>query len=137
MVRELDEALEITEKHHRRPRSLDGSDDPSNIYRLPPNSHKNWHILAGNMNAMQICRVVNAFPWVVSLGVYLKCVLINGDVCRKKGKHNSTNEQRCQMAWDNLFKGLNFVQSVSFMNSALIDPSYHFYIKKRRRRNKK
>lgn len=134
MLREYDDELLITQRHHRRPRSLGGSNDPANIYYLPIASHKSWHVLVGNMNAMQACKTINSFPWVKSEGVYLKCRFINGNACRKRGRHNSKNLRLCQQAWDQLFKGLDFVQSVSYMNSALIDSSYHFYIRKKRRR---
>lgn len=132
LLEELDESLVVTQIHHRRPRSLDGTSYLYNISHVPPELHRNWHIMFGNMNALQISHTINSFRWVEKNGLYVKCRLINGDVCEKLGRHNSTNEQKCRQAWDIMFKGLDFSQAVKSMNSTWIDPSYHFSVTKRR-----
>jgi hypothetical protein len=126
-----EEKMVLTQKHHRRPRSLKGSDDPSNISFVPPELHKEWHIMFGNMNAIQICQVINNYSWKPEDKI-LKCRFINGSRVKKRGRGNSHKEQRCQQAWDKMFKGLDFYQAINYINSVWLDPSYHFYVRRKK-----
>lgn len=128
---DAEEEVVLTQKHHRRPRSLKGSEDPSNISYVLPKQHKEWHVMFGNLNAIQICQVINQYPWKPDDRI-LKCRFINGDPVRKRGKGNSNNERRCQQAWDIVFEGLDFSQAVGYINSVWLDSSYHFYIRKKK-----
>lgn len=47
--------------HHRKPRSLGGSNDKGNVSRVPNNKHEYWHGLFSNLNPEQIAQVINDF----------------------------------------------------------------------------
>ena len=46
-------------KHHRKPTSIGGTDDPHNISFVPYNQHNAWHLLFSNMTAQTICAIIN------------------------------------------------------------------------------
>ncbi len=47
------------DKHHRKPRSLGGTDDQSNLSLVSKVLHQAWHLLFGNKNPFQIARIIN------------------------------------------------------------------------------
>lgn len=122
----------ITREHHRRASSLDGSNDPANISYVKNKPHTAWHVLVGNMNAFQICDLLN------HLGPYynkpknfiIVCKFINGSEVKKKGQNNSKNKMKVSRAWEILFKGLSFKEIISYINNVWLDPSYHLYLEK-------
>ncbi len=114
--------------HHRRPISLDGKDRPWNISNISEEIHKAWTIFAGNMNAEQICNHINTY--FKPRGLTLICKFINGKPCQKTGKPGSIDSKVMSYAWRVLFrKYSNFREKIDFINSVLLDPAYHFYIK--------
>ena len=46
-------------RHHRRPKSLHGSNDPQNISVVPRNLHESWHTLFGDKNPYEIADICN------------------------------------------------------------------------------
>lgn len=46
-------------KHHRCPRSLNGTDDPSNISILNKKEHSAWHVFARNFSPKEIAEIIN------------------------------------------------------------------------------
>lgn len=54
--REYREALST---HHRRPRSLDGTNEARNLIELPRSKHSAWHILFQNWPAERIAFEIN------------------------------------------------------------------------------
>ncbi len=118
-----------TEPHHRRPRSLGGSDSPKNVSYVTPPLHESWHTLFGNMNIYQICNYLNSIHYKPE-NLYVVCEFINGDRILKMGGQNHSNDKsKISFAWNILFKGMNFTEAVSYMNSIWIDPSYHLYVR--------
>lgn len=119
---------EVLTKHHRRPISLGGLDRPFNISRIPDKIHKAWTIVAGNMNAEQICNHINTY--FKPKKVTLICKFINGVRCEKTGEAGSTHPEKMSVAWHVLFeRNSHFTEKIDFINSTLLDPSYHFYIR--------
>jgi len=49
----------VMTRHHRRPKSIGGSDQDWNISVLPEKLHNSWHFLFENMSAFEICKVIN------------------------------------------------------------------------------
>lgn len=45
--------------HHRRPKSIGGSDEEPNLIRLPTCLHQAWHQVFGNSNAGQIASYIS------------------------------------------------------------------------------
>ena len=117
----------IAKEHHRRPRSIDGSDKPANISFVQIEPHKHWHTLFGNMNAFQICNHINQLEFKPT-DLILVCKFINGSQVKGHGGHNSKNKNKILRAWNFLAKGLNFEQTIEYFNSVWLDPSYHLYI---------
>jgi len=115
-----------TERHHRRSVSLGGSDYPANISWVPPELHRAWHVLNGDMNAKQICNKINSLPQKPE-GVTVVCKFINGTPVALRGGHNSKSQAKCENAEDILFKGLTFQQRIDYTNNTWLDPSYHLY----------
>lgn len=52
-------AEEKLTRHHRRPTSIGGSDQPENISMLPDKKHQAWHTLFANMTAFDIVKEIN------------------------------------------------------------------------------
>ena len=46
-------------KHHRRPRSRNGSSNPRNISFVPVVEHRLWHEMFGTMTPEEICTRIN------------------------------------------------------------------------------
>lgn len=49
------------DKHHRRPRSIGGTNDTRNISIVPRNKHESWHLLFANCTPAQIAEIINEF----------------------------------------------------------------------------
>lgn len=122
--------LTITEEHHRRPRSIGGSSNPGNISNVTPEQHRAWHVLFGNMNAMQICDLINKSEFI-PINLELVCKFINGKRVEKTGKNNSKNKNKRKEAWKKLFNRMSFRASIAYINSTWLDPSYHIYVLKK------
>ncbi len=118
----------IAQDHHRRPRSIGGSDKPANISYVKDQDHKDWHTLAGNLNAYQLCNWFNKLEFIKPTNVILVCEFINGSQGKGHGGHNSKNKHKICSAWKSLSKGLNYEQTIEYFNSVWLDPSYHFYV---------
>lgn len=117
----------MAEEHHRRPRSLNGTDSPENISYVVKRDHLNWHTLFGNLNAYQICKQLNMCKYK-PLGINIVCKFINGVEVYKTGKNNSKKETKISYAWYSLFKNMEFEEIIKYINNVWLDPSYHFYI---------
>jgi len=114
--------------HHRRPISLGGLDRPWNISYITHEIHKAWTIVAGNMNAEQICNYINTN--YKPKGVTLICMFINGHPCKQTGFCGSNDIKISSYGWRILFKGFTrFQDKIAFINNVLLDPSYRFYIR--------
>ncbi len=114
--------------HHRRPLSLDGSTLPWNISRISEEQHKAWTIIAGNMNPEQICNHINTH--FKRKGVTVICRFINKKPCTKTGVPGSLDAQKMSYAWRILFRHCpRFEDKINYINSTLLDPAYHFYIR--------
>ena len=118
-------------EHHRRARSLEGTEKPSNISYVSDLDHKAWHILVGNMNAYQIRDFLNYLePQYKPIDKKVICRFINGTRVVLKGEKNSHNKNKLSRAWERLFRGLSFEETIDYINSTWLDPSYHFYIRR-------
>ncbi|HLP86793.1 MAG TPA: hypothetical protein VK153_02890 [Candidatus Paceibacterota bacterium] len=104
-----------------------GTEAPSNISYLKGKIHKAWHVLVGNMNALQICDFLNHIEFKPE-NINITCVFINGTPVILKGKNNSKNPTKIRRAWETLFKGLEFKDAIAYINNQLLDPSYHLYL---------
>lgn len=49
------------DKHHRKPRSLGGSNKARNISKVPSHLHKNWHALFKNWTPERIVQEINKY----------------------------------------------------------------------------
>ena len=47
-------------RHHRKPRSRNGSDDESNISYLTKTQHQAWHCLFQDLEPKEIVRLINS-----------------------------------------------------------------------------
>lgn len=56
-------ALKPKDRHHRKPRSIGGTDDPENISIVPRNKHEAWHLLFSNFEPELIVEIINKF-WI-------------------------------------------------------------------------
>jgi len=115
----------VRDEHHRRPKSLDGTDDPRNISIVDNNHHKWWHIIFGNMNAYQICGHLNLSyhkPQNTRVGI----IFVGETEVIKVGKRGSSDPILSLDAWNKLFKGKTFGQIVEWINDVFGDPEYCF-----------
>lgn len=120
----------MTEEHHRRPRSLGGSNDSSNISYVRREQHRSWHTLFGNLNAFQVCNKINAFSWKPE-GVTVVCKFINGNEVSRMGEgRGSRNARKLKAAWELLFGKYGFQENINYINHVWLDPSYHLYVKR-------
>lgn len=119
----------LTEEHHRRPRSLGGITIPGNISYVISSNHDNQHTLFGNMNASQIADQINKFPYKPD-GFMVVCKFINGTEVKLTGENNSKSKSKIHYSWNSLFKDLEFIEIIKYINNVWLDPSYHLYIEK-------
>ncbi|MFZ2150535.1 MAG: hypothetical protein WAZ12_01915 [Candidatus Absconditicoccaceae bacterium] len=117
----------LTEEHHRRPRSLDGTSAPGNISLIVKKRHMAWHVLVGNMNANQICDYFDHSS-LKPKNLKVICSFINGSPVTKSGENNSKKESKVSRAWNILFEGLTFKEIIEYVNNTFLDPSYHLYL---------
>ena len=116
----------ITE-HHRRPRSLGGTNLPSNISKISNEVHKAWTIITGNMNPEQICNFINLH--FKPKGVTLVCKFIKGTRCTQTGDVYIASDAKLSYAWRVLHKDKrSFRNKIEFINDVLLDPSYRFEV---------
>lgn len=113
-------------EHHRRPRSLGGTESPANIAEVDEKLHAHWHTLFGNMNAYQICNTINKFH--KPKGVTVTCAFINGREVEKTGGQETKKNSKRTRAWNKLFGSMSFEEIIAYINSRWIDPAYHLYI---------
>lgn len=116
----------LTEEHHRRPKSIGGTDAPANISYVPARLHKHWHTLFGNMNAFQIRDELNL--WFAPQRRKVICKFINGSKVTQKGGQQTKKKSKREKAFKMLFKDMEFSQIIDYINSIWLDRSYHFYI---------
>lgn len=123
----------VTEEHHRRPTSLDGSSNPGNLSYVKGVDHRNWHTMVGNMNAFQIADFINHLDESYKPeNLIVECKFINGTQVRGKGKgNNSKNKKKIANAWTALFGEFSFTESIAWINNIWLDPSYHLYVKEK------
>ncbi len=121
----------LRQKHHRRPISLDGEDEPSNISYVKRKEHSAWHVLFGNMNSYQICSWLNDHlkPELLENNLFIECAFINGSEVNSTGKNNSKNKNKIDKAWKRLFGSLETKKIINYINNTWIDPSYHLYVR--------
>jgi len=50
---------EPKDTHHRKPRSRNGTNDPSNLSYVPKHYHRAWHQIFQNFNPYQIAEIIN------------------------------------------------------------------------------
>ncbi|HNW71895.1 MAG TPA: hypothetical protein PKZ36_03320 [Candidatus Paceibacterota bacterium] len=136
MAREKTAVAVMTEEHHRRPRSLGGKSSPSNVSYVPKKEHRAYHIIWGNKNIYQIRDDINLSPLNL-IGrpddEMVICRFINGERVENKGENNSKKQKRVNRAYEILFKGMTFQEKISYLNNVFLDPSYHFYIRKKKK----
>jgi len=125
--------METLHPHHRRPRSLGGTDDSYNKSWVEKDLHNAWHIMFGNMDAFQIANYINSFdiPYKPD-NIYVVCKFINGDEVKKSGSVSnnfSKDESKILASWNKLFGRMKFEKIIAYINNTWLDPSYHLYIK--------
>ncbi len=119
--------------HHRRPRSLGGlPKSRSNLSYVKEGDHQAWHTMFGNMNAYQICNLINSLPIRYKPSdLFLTCQFINGHPVTICGNTNCSdpNGQTFYFAWRKLFGNMKkFRNIVEYINNVFLDPSYHLYV---------
>ncbi len=123
----------VLKPHHRRPRSMGGSDSPYNISWVPRDLHNSWHTLFGNMNAYQIANRINSLdvPYKPD-NVYVFCKFINGEEVGGSSVNCnfSKDEAKIMLSWLKVFGEMKFEEVISYINNTWLDPSYHLYVRK-------
>lgn len=126
----MDQKLTV---HHRRPRSIGGLPNArSNRSYVREGEHQAWHTMFGNMNAYQICNLINSLPARYKpYHVFLVCQFINGHPVTMCGTtHCSDPENNTfYFAWRKVFGSMKkFKSVVEYINNVFLDPSYHLYV---------
>jgi hypothetical protein len=124
----------LAEEHHRRCTSLDGKNEPFNKSYITPEIHHLWHIIAGNLNAMQFTELLNKHTPNPSIknakptNVVLECGFINGSPVVKSGGNATRKKENFDRVWLLMFEDMNsFEDTIAYINYVLLDPSYHIY----------
>jgi hypothetical protein len=63
LYQEEDQFLQELTRHHRKPRSLNGSDDSSNISLVPKKKHVAYHVLFGTKTPKEIAECLTKI-WI-------------------------------------------------------------------------
>lgn len=122
---------DLRDVHHRRARSIGGSDLPENKSLVKASAHKNWHILFGTMNAFQICGFLNR-SYQKPKNMTLVCRYVSGTEVLLFGSNGSSDTHKRRVAWDSLFKNMSFSEIIVCINQVWIDPVYQIEIKVRK-----
>ena len=117
----------LTEEHHRRPSSIGGNSNPGNISFITKEKHMAWHVLVGNMNAYQIA---DYFDHSIHKpqGTKVFCKFLNGTEIVTLGENNSKKTSKIFKAWNILFAGLDFKETLFYVNNTFLDPSYRLQL---------
>lgn len=110
-------------KHHLRPRSLLGKDVSQNISYVCSKKHAAWHVLFGNMHALQIaCELNNKYLKETVFTIHMKGkpdhIILGGN--------DSNNLLKKRKAWEILFPTINELEICEQINKLWIDPKYYF-----------
>lgn len=54
---------EHKDTHHRKPKSHNGNNDPSNLAHVPKHYHRAWHQLFQNFHPYRIAEIINSV-WI-------------------------------------------------------------------------
>jgi len=113
-------------KHHRKPRSLQGGDEPRNISYPPLYRHKAWHALYQDFGAKDtIALLLEDYEL---LGVDFKRSALAEKLC---GNYVNSNSHRIKRrdAWRILFKSTPLDELINEINTIWLDPDYMLAIK--------
>lgn len=113
-------------KHHRKPRSIGGTDLERNLSYVPVKHHRAWHNIFGNMSAPQIAiKLGKIYPDYFFLAipkVRLKTIAL---------PENSTSCTKSRKLMDKslaiLFGDRSVKQVVNLVNSRWIDPDFYIH----------
>lgn len=128
----------MLEEHHRRPRSVGGDSRPTNLSYVPSDLHRSWHAMFGNFNVFQIVERLN--QWVFwDLGREVYPVFINGSRVYKTGQNACKEKKKFLQNWEIFLKKNNgdLKYTINYINNVWLDPAYHLYIKRKRKKKVK
>ena len=110
-------------KHHRKPRSIGGTDCTKNISIVPKQHHRAWHHLFSNLSATEIAvRMGKLFPdfFFISVpNVYMTRLRIPS--CKSYARSKKLQDKSIDILWS----GLGMKRIVENINDRWIDPDFH------------
>ena len=111
--------------HHRRPRSIGGTSDKSNLYRnAPKTKHILWHVLFGTLNVYQIADEINRNKYFGSKMIYVEQIG-NLDIVLKEGQYGCKNIEKLKQVFDFMFRdGRTHKQRLDTINHLWLDPDF-------------
>lgn len=120
------------DEHHRRPRSLGGSNDPSNISFVKQPEHRLWHAMFGNMNIFQITERINKII-LNNIGKQVIPVFIKGKHIRAQGKNACKTIGKFIYHWKKFIEYCNnsIDETIEWINNVWGDPAYILQIENR------
>jgi hypothetical protein len=71
-MRKKKQKYTIKDIHHRRPKSLGGSNKPSNLSLVEAQKHRAWHTLFDNKDVPEVIRLINKYWIDPSYHIYYK-----------------------------------------------------------------
>lgn len=111
-----------TNIHHRLPRSLGGHDGGKNIISVCRRNHNLWHLIFGNMHALQIKeQIVKHF--LPNPEIVLSCTVEDPGKIIYGGNHACRMSVRHQ-AWDSLFFTMDEDRILAYINNVWLDPNF-------------
>lgn len=83
------------DRHHRLPRSRGGSNKPDNISIVEQKQHRAWHMIVGNMTAIEVARMLSD-TWI-DPNYYLIAMPRKRKVAKKKRQRKYCIDCECEV----------------------------------------
>jgi len=121
--------------HHRRPRSLGGSDSPSNLSYVDKKKHNAFHIIFGNANPLQTAHILGILYKDWAFTAIPKPHITN---IRFGQAGRSKNWNKLGIAFDDIGWNKKTVPTIiKEVNETWIDPDWSIMCFKKRKQLKK
>ena len=118
-------------RHHRKCKSLGGTNAFENLVVIPMKEHRAWHLIFDNKPAPQIAGIINAHYIDPTMEL---CVvdIVSGEQVDVDYRAVTEPTTKHWSAWQTLFnhQGIGYV--CTMINEIYLDPDYQFFIRRRR-----
>lgn len=120
---------QVVNTHHRRPRSIGGSNEGRNRSEVNQIRHSLWHDIFGSNHAQEIALVMNKYE-LFGQGVVIDLVPTSDEYdTYQKGGRGRLSKTWAAPTFQALFYGYTVEEIINEINSVWLDPDYRIVLK--------